>query len=110
MITDARRLTNGGTPPPATPPTTPPAVDDVIEEIEDEAKNLPDKKKNKQFSSLGAESLDLGGTGGLVGTTSANNTIITVNTGALLGSEEDVQVAVLKAIREAEKKGIKVVT
>jgi TP901 family phage tail tape measure protein len=109
MITDARRLTNGGTPPPPTPSTTPPTVDDVIEEIEEESKPLPEKDR-RTFTPLGAESLDLGKTGGLVGTSSANNTIITVNTGALLGSEADVQVAVLKAIREAEKKGIKVIT
>ena len=109
MITDARRLTTNKTSIPSTT-TTPPAVADVIEEIEEEAKSLPDKEREKLFTPLGAESLDLGKTGGLVGTSSANNTIITVNTGALLGSEADVQVAVLKAIREAEKKGIKVIT
>ena len=109
MITDARRLTTNGTSIPSTT-TKPPAVDDVIEEIEEESKSLTEKDTGKSFTPLGAESLDLGGTGGLVGTSSANNTIITVNTGALLGSEADVQVAVLKAIREAEKKGIKVIT
>jgi TP901 family phage tail tape measure protein len=46
--------------------------------------------------------------GGRVGT-NAGGTVITVNTGNLLGSSEDVQLAVAEAIRQAQRKGINVV-
>ena len=46
-------------------------------------------------------------TGGRVGT-NAGNTIITVSTGNLLGSSEDVQLAVAEAIKQAQRKGIDV--
>ena len=56
----------------------------------------------KQFVERFGES-----TGGRV-STNAGNTIITVNTGNLLGSEESVQLAVAKALKEAQRKGIEV--
>lgn len=46
-------------------------------------------------------------TGGRVGT-SAGSTVITVNTGALLGTDETVQLAVAEAIKQAQRKGIEV--
>ncbi len=46
--------------------------------------------------------------GGRVGT-NAGGTVITVNTGNLLGSSEDVQLAVAEALRQAQRKGINVV-
>ena len=112
MITDARRLTNGGTPPPATPPTTPPAVDDVIEEIAEESEGVPDNDGGKRFGSLGEVGKQFvdkfaDSTGGRVGT-NAGGTIITVNTGNLLGTTEEVQIAVAEALKQAQRKGINV--
>jgi len=46
-------------------------------------------------------------TGGNVGR-GAGNTVITVNTGALLGTDETVQLAVAEAIKQAQRKGIEV--
>ena len=46
-------------------------------------------------------------TGGRVGT-NGGNTIITVNTGNLLGTEETVQLAVSEALKQAQRKGIDV--
>ena len=46
-------------------------------------------------------------TGGKVGT-GAGNTVITVNTGALLGTDETVQLAVAEALKQAQRKGIEV--
>ena len=46
-------------------------------------------------------------TGGRVGT-GAGNTVITVNTGALLGTDETVQLAVAEALKQAQRKGIEV--
>ena len=46
-------------------------------------------------------------TGGRVGT-GAGNTVITVNTGALLGTDETVQLAVAEALKQAQRKGIDV--
>ena len=46
-------------------------------------------------------------TGGNVGR-GAGSTVITVNTGALLGTDETVQLAVAEAIKQAQRKGIEV--
>ena len=46
-------------------------------------------------------------TGGRV-STGAGNTVITVNTGALLGTDETVQLAVAEALKQAQRKGIEV--
>ena len=86
-------------------------VIDDLEDIEEESK--PPTKTGKKFDSLGVESfaqtLDPL-TQGIVGTAGGSNVVITVNTGAVLGSDEDVQVAVVKALEQAKKKGIEVAT
>ena len=86
------------------------AVIDDLEDIAEESK--PPTKKAQKFGTLGEIGQDFVGsfadtTGGRVGT-SAGNTIITVNTGNLLGTEESVQLAVSEAIKQAQRKGIDV--
>ena len=94
------------------PPTENKVIDDIVEAVagEDFAPTTP--APTKKFGSLGqageqfvdrfAES-----TGGRVGT-NAGGTIITVNTGNLLGTSEDVQLAVAEALKQAQRKGINV--
>jgi len=92
------------------PPTENKILDD-LESIAEEQKPVPTRKAQK-FGTLGEVGQDFVGrfaeeTGGRVGT-GAGNTIITVNTGNLLGSSEDVQLAVAEAIKQAQRKGINV--
>ena len=94
--------------------TLPDVSNTVIDDLEDIAEeSKPPTKKGKTFDSLGIESfaqtLDPL-TQGIVGTAGGSNVVITVNTGAVLGSDEDVQVAVVKALEQAKKKGIEVAT
>ena len=92
------------------PPTENKILDD-LESIAEEQKPVPTRKAQK-FGTLGEVGQDFVGrfaeeTGGRVGT-GAGNTIITVNTGNLLGTEESVQLAVAEAIKQAQRKGINV--
>jgi TP901 family phage tail tape measure protein len=93
------------------PPTENKVIDDIVEAVEDDfvpTTPTPTKKfgslgeAGEQFVDRFAES-----TGGRVGT-SAGGTIITVNTGNLLGTSEDVQLAVAEALKQAQRKGINV--
>jgi hypothetical protein len=111
-ITDARRFALGGTSTPTTL-TTPPEVKDIVEEIEEESEALPEKQGGRKFNNAGiqdfASSLDPL-TSGHIGTGGGSNTVITVNTGALLGSTTDVELAVISALEQAKRKGITVAT
>tara|TARA_R100000742_G_C4278958_1_gene102532 strand:- start:1816 stop:4260 length:2445 start_codon:yes stop_codon:yes gene_type:complete len=90
------------------PDVTNKVIDD-LEEIADDSKSPT--TTGKKFDSLGvesfAESLDPN-TQGILGTAGGSNVVITVNTGALLGSKDDVQVAVVEALEQAKRKGITV--
>jgi TP901 family phage tail tape measure protein len=93
------------------PPTENKVIDDLVS-IADESQPPTEKGKGRKFGILGeAEQQfvsDFGErTGGRVGT-GAGGTIITVNTGSLLGTSEEVQVAVAEAIKQAQRKGINV--
>ncbi len=92
------------------PDVTNKVVDD-LEEIADESK--PPTTTGKKFNTLGvqtfADNLDPL-TEGIVGTGGGSNVVITVNTGALLGSKNEVQVAVVEALEQAKRKGITVAT
>ncbi len=80
-------------------------VIDGLQEVADDSQ--PPTTTGKKFDSLGVESfaqtLDPA-TQGIIGTAGGSNVVITVNTGAVLGSEEDVQVAVVKALEQAKRK------
>lgn len=101
-----RQIGNGGL-----PPVENKIIDDIVTTIEDEDTFVPTiPSKTKKFTNLGqsfAESLDPL-TKGVIGTGGGSNTVITVNTGALLGSEQDVQNAVVTALEQARRKGITV--
>jgi len=101
-----RQIGNGGL-----PPVENKIIDDIVTTIEDEDTFVPTTpSKTKKFTNLGqsfAESLDPL-TKGVIGTGGGGNTVITVNTGALLGSEQDVQNAVVTALEQAKRKGITV--
>jgi len=101
-----RQIGNGGL-----PPVENKIIDDIVTTIEDEDTFVPTTpSKTKKFTNLGqsfAESLDPL-TKGVIGTVGGGNTVITVNTGALLGSEQDVQNAVVTALEQAKRKGITV--
>jgi TP901 family phage tail tape measure protein len=94
------------------PPTENKVIDDIVEAVAEEDFAPTTPAPTKKFGSLGqageqfvdrfAES-----TGGRVGT-GAGGTIITVNTGNLLGTSEDVQLAVAEALKQAQRKGINV--
>ena len=86
---------------------------DDLEEIAEESKPPTTQTKGRKFGILGeAEQQFVSDfadrTGGRV-STNAGNTIITVNTGNLLGTSDDVQLAVSEALRQAQRKGINVV-
>jgi len=87
-------------------------VIDGLEEVAEDSKPIPDRKGEK-FGTLGEVGQNFVNrfaeeTGGRVGT-NAGGTVITVNTGNLLGTEESVQLAVAEALRQAQRKGINVV-
>jgi len=93
------------------PPTENKILDD-LESIAEESKPLPSRDKGQRFGTLGEVGQDFVGrfaeeTGGRIGT-GAGGTVITVNTGNLLGTSEDVQLAVAEAIKQAQRKGINV--
>ena len=93
------------------PPTENRILDD-LESIADESQPPTEKGKGRKFGILGEAEQQLvsdfaGRTEGRVGT-GAGGTIITVNTGNLLGTEETVQLAVAEAIKQAQRKGINV--
>lgn len=95
------------------PPTENKVIDDLVS-IADESQPPTEKGKGRKFGILGeAEQQfvsDFGErTGGRV-ETGAGGTVITVNTGNLLGTSEEVQLAVSEALRQAQRKGITVVT
>lgn len=91
------------------PPTENKVIDDIVEAVDNDkiAPTTPPRK----FNSLGvqefASSLDPL-TQGVIGTGGGSNTVITVNTGALLGSDDDVERAVITALEQAKRKGITV--
>tara|TARA_B000000557_G_scaffold15795_1_gene12236 strand:+ start:2409 stop:4862 length:2454 start_codon:yes stop_codon:yes gene_type:complete len=95
-------------------PATENRIIDDLQDIADESQPPTRQTKGRKFGILGeaeqqfvsnfAES-----SGGRVGT-GAGGTVITVNTGNLLGTEETVQLAVAEALRQAQRKGITVVT
>ena len=92
--------------------TMPDVTNTVIDDLEDIADDSqPPTTTGKKFDSLGVESfaqtLDPL-TQGIVGTGGGSNVVITVNTGALLGTDETVQLAVAEAIKQAQRKGIDV--
>ena len=92
--------------------TMPDVTNKVVDDLEDIAEeSKPPTKTGKKFDSLGvesfAESFDPK-TQGILGTAGGSNVVITVNTGALLGSKDDVQVAVVEALEQAKRKGITV--
>ena len=87
-------------------------VIDGLEEIADESQPPTTQTKGRKFGILGESEQQFVSdfaerTGGRVGT-NAGNTIITVNTGNLLGTSQEVQIAVAEALRQAQKKGINV--
>ena len=87
-------------------------VIDGLEEIAEESKAPTEKGKGRKFGILGEAEQQIVSdfaerTGGRVGT-GAGGTIITVNTGSLLGTSEEVQLAVAEAIKQAQRKGIDV--
>ena len=87
-------------------------VIDGLEELAEDDFTPTTPSTTNKFGSLGQagqEIVDRFGeaTGGRVGT-NAGNTVITVNTGNLLGTEETVQLAVAEAIKQAQRKGIEV--
>ena len=91
------------------PPTENKILDD-LESIAEEQKPIP-TKKGRRFDTSGVESFAQNLdplTQGIVGTAGGNNVVITVNTGALLGSKDEVQVAVVEALEQAKRKGITV--
>lgn len=93
------------------PDVTNKVVDD-LEEIAEESKAPTEKGKGRKFGILGEAEQQIVSdfaerTGGRVGT-GAGGTIITVNTGSLLGTSEEVQLAVAEAIKQAQRKGIDV--
>lgn len=95
------------------PPTENKVIDDLVS-IADESQPPTKQTKGRKFGILGeAEQQfvsDFGErTGGRVGT-GAGGTVITVNTGSLLGTSDEVQLAVSEALRQAQRKGITVVT
>ena len=94
------------------PPLENKILDDIVEEVggDDYVPTTP--SSTNKFGSLGEagqQFLDrfAESTGGRVGT-NASGTIITINTGNLLGTSEDVQLAVAEAIKQAQRKGINV--
>ena len=95
------------------PPTENRILDD-LESIADESQPPTTQTKGRKFGILGeAEQQFVSDfaerTGGRV-STGGGGAVITVNTGNLLGTEETVQLAVAEAIRQAQRKGITVVT
>ena len=95
------------------PPVTNKIIDD-LETVAEESKPPTEKGKGRKFGILGeAEQQFVSDfaerTGGRVGT-GGGGAVITVNTGNLLGTEETVQLAVAEALRQAQRKGITVVT
>ena len=104
LIFSGREIGNQGL-----PPTENKVIDDIVEAVENDtiAPTTPPRK----FNSLGvqefASSLDPL-TQGVIGTGGGSNTVITVNTGALLGSDDDVERAVITALEQAKRKGITV--
>ena len=95
------------------PPVTNRVIDD-LQDIADESQPPTTQTKGRKFGILGeAEQQFVSDfadrTKGAVGT-GAGGTVITVNTGALLGTDETVQLAVAEALRQAQRKGITVVT
>ena len=93
-------------------PATENSIIDDLQDIEDESQPPTTQTKGRKFGILGeAEQQFVSDfaerTGGRVGT-SAGSTVITVNTGALLGTDETVQLAVAEAIKQAQRKGIEV--
>ena len=95
--------------------TLPPIENRIIDDLEGiagESQPPTEKGKGRKFGILGeAEQQFLSDfgerTGGRVGT-GGGGTVITVNTGNLLGTEETVQLAVAEAIKQAQRKGIEV--
>ena len=93
-------------------PATENRIIDDLQDIADESQPPTTQTKGRKFGILGEAEQQLvsdfaGRTEGRVGT-SAGGTIITVNTGNLLGTEETVQLAVAEAIKQAQRKGINV--
>jgi len=89
-------------------------VIDGLEEIADESQPPTTQTKGRKFGILGESEQQFVSdfaerTGGRVGT-GGGGAVITVNTGNLLGTEETVQLAVAEALRQAQRKGITVVT
>ena len=95
------------------PDVTNKVIDD-LETVAEESKPPTEKGKGRKFGILGeAEQQFVSDfaerTGGRIGT-GGGGAVITVNTGNLLGTEETVQLAVAEALRQAQRKGINVVT
>jgi len=95
------------------PPTENRILDD-LESIAEESQPPTEKGKGRKFGILGEAEQQLVSdfgerTGGRVGT-GAGGTVITVNTGTLLGTSDEVQLAVAEALKQAQRKGITVVT
>ena len=88
-------------------------VIDGLEAVAEDDSTPTTPSTTKKFGTLGEAGQDIldrfgESSGGRVGTNTAG-TVITVNTGNLLGSSEDVQLAVAEALRQAQRKGINVV-
>ena len=86
-------------------------IDGFSEKVDDVPTTPVTTQKFGTLGEAGQQFVDRFGesTGGRVGT-NAGNTIITVNTGNLLGTDETVQLAVAEALRQAQRKGMTVVT
>ena len=94
------------------PPTQNKVIDDIVEAVADDDFVPTTPAPTKKFGSLGEAGEQFAdrfaqSTGGRVGT-GAGGTVITVNTGNLLGTSEDVQLAVAEALKQAQRKGINV--
>ena len=95
------------------PPVTNRVIDD-LQDIADESQPPTTQTKGRKFGILGESEQQFVSdfadkTGGRVAT-GGGGAVITVNTGNLLGTEETVQLAVAEALRQAQRKGITVVT
>lgn len=95
------------------PPVTNRVIDD-LQDIADESQPPTTQTKGRKFGILGESEQQFVSdfadkTGGKVAT-GGGGAVITVNTGNLLGTEETVQLAVAEALRQAQRKGITVVT
>lgn len=93
------------------PPLENKIIDDIVQEVgsDDFVPTTPSTTKYGSLGEAGQQFVDRFGesTGGRVGT-GAGGTVITVNTGNLLGTKEDVQLAVAEALEQAKRKGITV--